>query len=56
MTSERMVPVQEAAHMIDENDLVMCSDIIHFATLNKARELRYDGQPETDDVVTREIN
>jgi len=52
MTSERMVPVQEAAHMIDENDLVMCSDIIHFATLNKARELRYDGQPETDDVVT----
>lgn len=56
MIGQRVVPYQEAAHMVDNQDLVICSETITHGSLQQGAELPDQDKRESKDIITKYRN
>ena len=53
LTGTRLVPSQEAVHMVDNQDLVICSDMITYVSLSQGQALRSESdKSKQKDLIT----
>jgi hypothetical protein len=56
MIGQRVVPYQEAAHMVDNQDLYICSETITHVSLQQGAELPDQDKRESKDIITKYRN
>ena len=56
MSRQRTVSVQEAVHMVDSQELVLCSDYVTHVSLQQAVSLKSKDDNESKDLVSRYRN
>ena len=52
LSGSRQVGLQEAVHLVDNQDLVMCSDIFTTLSLRQGAQLTGKDDPKTKDIVS----
>ncbi len=56
LNGQRQVPIQEAVHMVDNQELVICSDMITYVSLAQGQALRSEtDRSKQKDLITIEI-
>ena len=56
MSGQRIVSVQEAVHMVDSQELVICSDYITAVSVQQAATMKSKNDEESKDIVSRYRN
>jgi len=56
MIGQRVVPYQEAAHMVDNQDLVICSEKITYVSLPSGAKLQSDKDKQSRNIITKYRN
>jgi hypothetical protein len=55
LAGHRLVSMQEAVHMVDEQELVICSDSMIYVSITQGQVLRDEQETDKNEILSRHI-